>query len=88
MRRRPFAAQKMIAELGAASAETIARRMALMATGLCSRVEYRKMVQEKVTAAQYSWIAAAMFPWTTMTAMIAPWHRASRRNARRLRAKR
>ena len=48
----------LLAELGTASAETIARRMMLVGTGRCTHAEYRKMV---------------------------PYHRAARKNARRLR---
>jgi len=62
--------------------------MMLMGTGRCTRAEYRKMVGEKVSAAQSSWIALAFTPWAAWTAMLQPYHRAARRNARRLRSKR
>ena len=88
MRRSRSSVPFMMAELGAASAETIARRMMLMGTGRCSHAEYRKMVTEKVAAAQSSWLALAFSPWTMWTSMLTPYHRAARRNARRLRTKR
>jgi len=91
MRRSRSSAPGLLVELGAASAETIARRMMLMGTGRCSRSEYRKMVTEKVTAAQSSalssWFEMAFSPWSMWTAMLQPYHRAARRNARRLRRK-
>ena len=87
MRRSRNKAPRLLAELGAASAETIARRLMLMGLGRCSHAEYRKMVDEKVAAAQSSWIELAFSPWTMWTSMLTPWHRAARRNARRLRKK-
>jgi len=77
----------LLAELGAASAETIARRMTLMGTGQCTHAEYRKMVTEKVAATQSAWLELAFSPWTMWTSMLAPYHRAARNNARRLRKK-
>jgi hypothetical protein len=87
MRRSYTPAPRLLAELGAASAETIARRMMLMGTGQCTRAEYRKMVDEKVAATQSSWMAMAFSPWTAWTSMLTPYHQAARRNARRLRRK-
>ena len=87
MRRHRSAPPLMLAELGIASAETIARRVALMATGRCTPREYRKMVGEKLAASGHSWLEAAFWPWTGLSAVLEPWHRAARRNARRLRAK-
>ena len=87
MRRSRTKTPRLLAELGAASAETIARRVMLMGTGRCTHAEYRKMVDEKVAAAQSSWIAFAFSPWTLWTSMLMPWHQATRRNARRLRKK-
>ena len=87
MRRRRSSPSSMLAELGIASAETIARRVALMSTGRCTSREYRKMVTEKMAATGHSWLEAAFWPWTGMSALIEPWHRAARRNARRLRTK-
>lgn len=87
MRRSRSTAPRLLAELGAASAETIARRMMLMGSGRCTRAEYRKMVTEKVAAAQSSWLEMAFSPWAMWSAMLQPYHRAARRNARRLRTK-
>ena len=83
--RSPCASQ--LFDLGAASAETIAHRVMLMATGRCTPAEYHKMVNEKIAAAGHSWLEAMMFPWTGAAAMIEPYRRAARRNARRLRSK-
>ena len=84
-RRRPSPHQ--LFDLGTASAETIARRMMLMATGRCSPAEYRKMVSEKVVATGHSWMEAMMSPWMAAFSMLEPYRRAARRNARRLRHK-
>ena len=81
-RRRP-ALPLMMLELAVASAETIARRTALMATGRCTPVEYTRMVAEKMLAARRSQRAATRRPG--LAALLAPWHIAARRNARRLR---
>ena len=85
MRRSHSSTPRLFAELGVASAETIARRMMLMGTGRCSHAEYRKMVTEKVAATQSSWLELAFSPWAAWSAMLIPYHRAARRNARRLR---
>lgn len=87
MKRRSLSAYQLF-DLGTASAETITRRVMLMATGKCSHAEYRKMVNEKAAAAGHSWLEAAMFPWTAAYTMLEPWRRAARRNAVRLRRKR
>ena len=87
MRRSRPNALNLLAELGAASAETIARRMMLMGTGQCTHAEYRKMVDEKIAATQSALIAAAFSPWTMWTSMLQPYHKAARHNARRLRSK-
>lgn len=83
--RSPSNAPWLLAELGAAAAETIARRMMLMGTGQCTHAEYLKMVTEKVSASQSAWLELASSPWTLWTSMLAPYHRAARSNARRLR---
>ena len=71
-------------ELTAASAETIARRFGLIVTGRCTPAEYRRMVREKLAAlGQMS--RAALKPRATEASLLAPWHRAARRNAKRLR---
>lgn len=74
----------MMFELAIASAETIARRTWLMATGRCTPAEYSRMVAEKVKAAQQTSRRAMSSRATGMT-LLAPWHRAARRNSRRLR---
>ena len=76
----------MLTELAAASAETIFRRTLLMASGRCTPAEYRKMVAEKSAAASKT-ATAAMVPGVAMASLLAPWHGAARRNARRLRRK-
>ncbi len=87
MRRSRSHPAALLAELGAASAETIARRLLLMGTGRCSHAEYKKMVDEKIAATQSAWIAAAFSPWTMWSAMLQPYNQAAKRNARRLRSK-
>jgi hypothetical protein len=82
-RRKPNAAG-MLAELAFASAETIARRTALMASGRCTPAEYRRMVAEKLDAARRSGFAA-LAPGVTGAGLLAPWHAVARRNSRRLR---
>lgn len=81
-RRRPVLPLLMF-ELAVASAETIARRTALMATGRCTPAEYARMVAEKMVAARRSRRAAVRR--AGVAALLAPWHHAARRNARRLR---
>jgi hypothetical protein len=87
MKRRRSPSASQLFDLGAASTETIARRVTLIATGRCTPAEYHKMVTEKIVAAGHSWLQAMMFPWTGAAAMIEPYRRAARRNARRLRSK-
>ena len=87
MRRRQTPPE-LLAGLASSSVETIARRLALMTTGRLSNAEYRKMHREKVIAAGQSWASLWKLPWTGMAAMLEPWHRASRRNAKRLRGRR
>ena len=74
----------MLLELAAASAETIAHRAWLIATGRCSPAEYQRMLSEKVQAAQLTG-RLAMSQRADGLALLAPWHRAAQRNARRLR---
>jgi len=78
----------MLAELGLASWETIARRGSLMARGKCSPAEYARMVTEKLGAAQRS-AAALSRPGRKpdWLALLAPWHTRAKSNARRLRRK-
>lgn len=74
----------LFAELFLASAETIARRVALAASGKLRAAERHRMIDEKIRAAQKAGLAL-MRPRVSMAALIAPWHRAARRNAKRLR---
>jgi hypothetical protein len=71
-------------ELAMAASETIFHRTWLMATGQCSPMEYQRMVLEKLKAAQLIGLNA-MSPSAYGPALLAPWHRAARNNARRLR---
>ena len=78
----------MAAELAFASWEVIARRSLMMARNQCSPLEYQRMVLEKMRAAQLS--AAAMFRSggrASPDAVLSPWHRRAKSNARRLRRK-
>jgi hypothetical protein len=74
----------LVAELFLASAETIARRATLAASGKLGAAERQRMFNEKVRAAQKAGLAL-MSPRVSVAALIAPWHRAARRNAKRLR---
>ena len=76
----------MTAELAFASWEVIARRSLLMAQNRCSPLEYHRMVSEKMQAARHSTATLmASGGQASLAAMLAPWHRRSRANARRLR---
>ncbi len=78
----------MMAVLAVTSWETIARRTLMMAQGRCSAAEYQRMVQEKVAAAQQS--AAVLMRSQGQCggkAVLAPWLRRTRANAKRLRRK-
>ena len=76
-----------LADLAFASAETIGHRLTMMATGTCSPAEYRRMVREKMLAAQRSGLAA-LRPGASMATLLAPWRVAAKRNAARLRRRR
>ena len=76
----------MMAELTIASWETIARRTAMIARGVCSPVEYQRMVIEKTAALQQS--AMAVLTGRGRKEALAPWHKRATANARRLRRKR
>ena len=84
-RRRAAAGPLMLAHIALASSETIARRWWMMATGSCSAAEYQRMVLEKLKASQQMSVAAMFNP--SPAKLFAPWYRATRRNARRLRKK-
>ncbi|HEY9567986.1 MAG TPA: hypothetical protein VIR38_07840 [Thalassobaculum sp.] len=76
----------LLTELAVASAETILHRTALAASGRCSPLEYQRMVSEKILAVQQTTFAAIV-PGVAAATLLAPWHRAARSNARRLRRK-
>ena len=85
-RRKQPATPLLFARLAIASAEAIARRSLLMATGTCSPAEYRRMVAEKHAAARES-ARALLTGRGTATALLGPWHRRAAANAKRLRRK-
>ena len=74
----------MLAHIVLESSETIAWRWWMMLTGTCSAEEYRRMVLEKLKASQQM-SAAALSRDPSLAKLFAPWYRATRRNARRLR---
>ena len=84
--RRPRPLSLMMAELTIASWETIARRTAMIARGVCTPAEYQRMVMEKTAALQQS--AMAVLTGRGEKAALAPWHKRATANARRLRRKR
>ena len=66
------------------SAEIIARRWQMMASGTCSPAEYQRMFLEKIKATQQT--SAAMFSLNpTVMILLRPWHVGARRNVKRLR---
>lgn len=74
----------MMFELAMASAETIAHRTWLMATGRCTPAEYTRMMAEKLTAMQRT-TRIALSPRANGATLLAPWHGAAKRNSKRLR---
>jgi hypothetical protein len=76
----------MMFELAMASAETIAHRTVLMATGRCTPMEYARMMAEKLRAVQQT-TRIALSPGANGTTLLAPWHSAAKRNSKRLRRK-
>ncbi|HUN43897.1 MAG TPA: hypothetical protein VMU81_26700 [Acetobacteraceae bacterium] len=74
-----------MARLTLASWETILRRSMLIASGTCPPAEYRRMVREKFQAMQSAGLAAAM--GRSNAAILSPFVRRSRANAKRLRRK-
>ena len=84
-RRRARSLPLMMAELAMASWETIARRTALIARGVCTPAEYQRMMIEKAAALQQS--AMAVMTGRGKKATLRPWHRRATANARRLRRK-
>jgi hypothetical protein len=90
MRRTPtgsfFALSTMMAELGAASFEVIARRTMMMATGACSPAEYQRMVHEKTVAAMTTALRMATSGGKASAgSLLTPWHSRATANAKRLR---
>ena len=75
----------MMAELAMASWETIARRTAMIAQGVCTPAEYQRMLMEKAAAMQQS--AIAVMTGRGKKAALSPWHKRATANARRLRRK-
>ena len=75
----------MMTQMTLASWETIFHRSLLMAQGTCTAAEYQRMVTEKLAAMQSSMLAAAT--GRGQAAIVAPFLRRSRANARRLRGK-
>jgi len=80
-----FAFSFMMGRLAMASWETIFHRTCMMVDGSCTVAEYQRMVAEKVVAAQMS--TFAMMTGRGQEAALAPYLRAARANARRLRSK-
>jgi hypothetical protein len=79
----PFAFPVMMAELTAASWETIFHRTMLMAQGACSVAEYQRMVMEKAAAAQAA--TTALMMGHSQEAVVEPFLKSARANAKRLR---
>jgi 7-cyano-7-deazaguanine synthase in queuosine biosynthesis len=75
----------MMAQLAAASWETILRRTLMMVQCTCTAAEYRRMAAEKVTAMHTSMSAAT--GWRGQTAVLAPFVNRTRANVLRLRRK-
>ena len=73
----------MLAELTAASFETMWHRTTLMMSGECTSNEYERMLTEKMRAVQLS--TAAMVSGDSLEAMLHPFHKRATANARRLR---
>jgi hypothetical protein len=79
----PFALPMMMAELTAASFETVWHRTTLMMSGQCSMREYERMVSEKMHASQVA--AVALMNGESVEAVIKPYHKHATANAKRLR---
>ncbi len=79
----PFALPMMMAELTAASFETIWHRSALMLSGECTLVEYERMVSEKMHATHLA--TAALMSGDSAEAVLRPFHKRATANAKRLR---
>jgi hypothetical protein len=82
----PMPLPLLFVELAFASWETMLRRTAMMAAGTCTAAEYQRMVVEKLEAARRSALALAKpSSKRTVRAVVGPWHRRARANAKRLR---
>jgi hypothetical protein len=79
----PFALPLMMAELTAASFETIWHRTALMMSGTCSAGEYERMLSEKMHATQLA--TTALLNGHSAEAVLRPFHKRATANAKRLR---
>jgi len=75
----------MMAQLTAASWETIFRRTMMMAQGTCRPAEYQRMVMEKAAAMRLS--TAALMSGKGGAAVLAPYLTRASANAKRLRRK-
>jgi hypothetical protein len=78
-----FRLPMMMAELTSASLETIWHRTGLMMTGECTPAEYQRMLTEKLHATQAS--ATALMQGKDAEAVLRPFHKRAKANARRLR---
>jgi hypothetical protein len=77
-----------MSELTFASWETIARRSLMIAQGTCSPAEYQRMITEKAqAAAASSAIFMAGGGRAPVAAVLDPWRKRARANAKRLRRK-
>jgi hypothetical protein len=86
-RRKAVGIGAMLAGLGLASAEVIARRGWMIATGACTPAEYRRMIAEKISASQQTARSALSSRRPRMKSLLAPWYSATQRNVERLRRK-
>jgi hypothetical protein len=82
-RANPFALPMMMAELTAASFETIWHRTALMMSGECTLAEYERMMSEKMQATHLA--TAALMKGDSAEAVLRPFHKRATANAKRLR---
>ena len=80
-----FGMARMMAELSAASWETIIHRSLMMAQGTCSAAEYRRMGEEKAAAISASF--AALISGRDHEAVMRPFLVRARANAKRLRGR-
>jgi len=81
--RRPSSVPAMMMQLTLASWETIYRRGIMMAQGTCSAAEYQRMLAEKTAAMQAA--SMALMTGRGQAAVVAPFLKRARANARRLR---